>query len=152
MTEIKENQEFELKNILSYRGKVCPNQMESLGKDMEAKINEVGAKRLNYPVTAIFGVEGEKIDVEILMQVDRKIEDIGEYIFKEKIKIVNAVMICYKGDPKGLQKSCDELNQYILEKRLQPITAGYNVTQKIDPINIDNTEINVYVGINPNIL
>ncbi len=36
--------------------------------------------------------------------------------------------------------------------KLQPITVGYNVTKKADKLNPENTEIDVYVGISPNIL
>ncbi len=39
-----------------------------------------------------------------------------------------------------------------MEHKLQPITIGYNVTKKIDMSNSENTEIDVYVGISPNIL
>ena len=35
---------------------------------------------------------------------------------------------------------------------LQPITVGYNVTNKTEMLNPENTEIDVYVGISPNIL
>ena len=45
-----------------------------------------------------------------------------------------------------------QLNQYIMEHKLQPITVGYNVTKKTDMLNPENTEIDVYVGISPNIL
>ena len=51
-----------------------------------------------------------------------------------------------------LQNTCNELNQYIVQNKLMPITVGYNVTKKIDPVNIIKTEIDVYVGISPNIL
>ena len=39
-----------------------------------------------------------------------------------------------------------------MEHNLQPITVGYNVTKKMDMLNPENTEIDVYVGISPNIL
>ena len=61
-------------------------------------------------------------------------------------------MMSYKGNPNGLQEACNELNKYIIDNKLQPITVGYNVTKKIDPLDINNAEIDVYVGINPNIL
>lgn len=58
----------------------------------------------------------------------------------------------YKGNPIELQNACNELNQYIEKNKLQAITVGYNVTQYINPINIEDTVSNIYVGINPNIL
>lgn len=49
-------------------------------------------------------------------------------------------------------EKCNQLNQYIVEHKLWPITAGYNVTKKTDMLNPENTEMDVYVGISPNIL
>ena len=66
--------------------------------------------------------------------------------------MVNAVLLSYKGNPAGLQNACNELNRYMVDNQLQPITVGYNITKHIDTINVENTEIDVYVGINPNIL
>ena len=52
----------------------------------------------------------------------------------------------------GLQVACHELNSYIVENELQPITVGYNVTKYLNQIDVELTEIDVYVGINPNVL
>lgn len=73
-------------------------------------------------------------------------------MFQRKIKIVNALKLAYVGTTSGLQIACNEINQYILENTIQSINVGYNVTKHIAPMNIDNTEIDVYVEISPNIL
>lgn len=152
MTEIKLNQELEVNNLLSFRGKVRQSELDGIGRDMEAMVNEAGAKRAGTPITATYGVEGETLDVEILLPVDGRMSSVGKYTFKEKIKIVNALKLEYKGHPSGLQPACTELNQYMINNKMQPITVGYNVTKHIEPLNPDNTEIHVYVGISPNIL
>ncbi len=152
MIKIRENQELRLSNVLSYRGRIRQNELENIGKDMEMKLNAVGAKRVAYPIVATYGVDKEYMDVEILVPMDKSTGDIGNFIYKEEIKIVNAVMMYYEGNPVGLQGACDELSQYIEDKKLQPITVGYNVTKNIDPVNIENTISNIYVGISPNIL
>lgn len=152
MAEILKNQLLEIENILSFRGKVSITDMEQLGKEMEKKVNEFGAKRIGNPITATYGVEGNLMDIEILLPIDRKIENSDKYIYKEKIKIVNALVGKHHGNPAELQNTCNELNQYIMENRLTPITVGYNVIRKVNPANIQDTEIDVYVGISPNIL
>lgn len=91
-------------------------------------------------------------DVEILLPVDRYIDSTGDYVFKNRIQIVNAVVAIFKGHPVGLQEACNRLNQYIMEHGLQPITVGYNVTKNTDMLKPENTEIDIYVGISPNIL
>ena len=88
----------------------------------------------------------------MLMPVDNTINSTDKFDFKNQIKIVNAVVASYIGHPMGVQDACNQLNQYIMERRLQPITVGYNVTKKTDMLSPENTEIDVYVGISPNIL
>jgi len=152
MLEIKENQELNVVNVLSYRGKVRQSEFENIGKEMDSYIHNTGAKKVGNPTTATYGIEGDTIDIELLMPIDKSIDSTDKFVFKNQIKIVNAVVASYKGHPMGLQEACNQLNQYIVEHKLQPITVGYNVTKKTDMLSPENTEIDVYVGISPNIL
>lgn len=152
MLEIKEKQELNVANVLRYKGKVKQAELENVGKEMESYIQKAGAKRVGNPITATYAVEGDMIDIELLMPVDKSIASTDKFVFKNQIKIVNAVVAEYKGHPMGLQEACNQLNQYIMEHKLQPITVGYNVTKKTDILSPENTEVDVYVGINPNIL
>ena len=92
------------------------------------------------------------LEAAVLLPVNRRIDNINGYVFKERIKIVNALTIKHKGNPAKLYETYDELNQYISRNNLVPITAGYNITRKIDMADVNNTEIDIYVGISPNIL
>lgn len=152
MSEIKTNQELEVKNVLSFRGKIKPQELDGIVKDMEGKMKSIGVERIGNPITATYTVDKDGIDVEVLLPISKEMDDIGAYKYKERIKIVNAVLLSYKGNPAGLQNACNELNRYMVDNQLQPITVGYNITKHIDTINVENTEIDVYVGINPNIL
>ena len=152
MTEIKTGQTLELNNVLSYRGKVKQSELEVVGKALEQEAVLAGAKVVGNPVTATYTVEQDEIDMELLLPIDREITPQERYVFKKEIRIVNAVMAAYKGHPMGLQDACNQLNQYIVEHGLQPITVGYNVTKKTDMLCLENTEVDVYVGISPNIL
>ena len=152
MIEIKENQELIIANLLSYRGKVRHTEIEQVGKDMETYIKNVGAKRVGNPITATYAIDGDTIDVEILIPIDKGIDSTDKFIFKKQIKIVNAVVASYQGHPMGLQDACNQLNQYIMEHKYQPITMGYNVTRKTDVLSPEGSEIDVYVGVSPNVL
>lgn len=152
MLEIKENQELIVTNLLSYRGKVSQTELEYVRKEMESYVQNAVAKRIGNLISATYALEGDVIDVELLMPIDRSIESTDKFVFKNQIKIANAVVAVYKGHPIGLKEACNQLNQYIMEHKLHPITVGYNITKKTDMLNPDNTEIDVYVGINPNIL
>lgn len=43
MLEIKENQELNVTNLLSYRGKLKQTELENIGKEMESYIQSAGA-------------------------------------------------------------------------------------------------------------
>jgi len=152
MIEIKENQELVLRKVISFRGKFEQTELEKVGKEMESYIKNVGAKKLGNPVTATYAVNGRLMDVEIIIPIDMKIKSSEKYTYREQLKIINAVEMLYKGHPIGLEDACNQLNQYIIEHNLHPITVGYNVTKNVDIMNLENTEIDVYVGINPNIV
>lgn len=152
MVEILSGQTLELENLMSFRGKITQTELEVVGKDLETKITLAGAKRVGNPVTATFEVDGNLLDIEILLPIDKKIPNIEKYSYKEKLRITNALVAKHKGNPMGLQETCIQLNQYIMEQKLVPITVGYNVTKKIDPINVEDSEVDIYVGISPNIL
>ena len=118
MLEIKENQEVNITNVLSYRGKIKQAELENIGKEMEICIQNSGATRAGNPITATYAIEADMIDVELLMPTDKTIESTDKFVFKNQIKIVNAVVASYKGHPIGLQEVCNQLNQYIMEHKL----------------------------------
>ncbi len=152
MTEIKLGQELVVENLYSIRSKMAQSELQSLGKKAEEIVKSFGATPKGSPITATFAMEGDKIDVELLFPIDKEIPAKDGFVFKKMLKITNAAVAGYKGHPSGFQSACNDLNQYISEHQLQPITVGYNVTKKTDMLNLENTEIEVYVGINPNIL
>ena len=152
MLEIVQNQELNKEKLLSFRGRIRQTELEAVGKDMESYIRNNGANRIGDPITVTYGVDNDMVDVELLLQVDCIIPSSDKYVYKDRIRIVNALVGIYKGNPVGLQESVVQLNKFITEHKLQPITVGYNVTKNVDVQNPDNTEINIYVGINPNIL
>lgn len=152
MIEIIEKQELNVTKLLSFRGKVSQAELETIGRDMQDTIARLGAKPVGNAITATFSVENGAIDMEMLVPIDKSVESAGRYEYKERLLIVNAVKVSYKGHPIGLQDVIKQLNQYMIDNQLQSITVGYNVTKRIDKLTPENTEIEVYVGINPNIL
>lgn len=152
MVEIRENQILEVRNLLSFHGKVKGQELQTICQEMENVAKLAGAKKVANPITATFAMHEGQIEVEALLPIDKEIEDTDKFQYKSMIRITNAIVAVHKGSPENLQNSCNELNQYMITHKLVPITVGYNVTKHIDPSNIDNTLIEVYVGINPNIV
>ena len=133
-------------------------QHAKISQDIENIIEKNQAKKIGAPVSATYAVEvgadGPIMDCEILVPLDKKFDVPSGFVFKDRFLLTNAVMITHVGNPTKIQGTVDELNRYIEEKKLRPITTGYNVSriEAKSPADIDNMEIDIYVGISPNIL
>ena len=121
-------------------------------------LQENKLKNVGPIITSTFSVEnvdGEQLlDMEILVPVDKEIETSGEYQFKKKFQLVNAVYARHEGNPNLLQETYSELMGYIQKNNLLQITTAYNVNVK-DPTSaddLDNMIIDVYIGVSPNVL
>lgn len=155
---VKENQELLLQNVLSFRGKVTQRQMQEEMMKIGQVLQNLGAQKNGPITTATYTVEQagneQLMDIEILVPLDRQVNLPNEYNLKPIIKIVNALSIRHEGHPGKLQETIDELNEYIIEHAKQVITPTYNVTVKDveRQEDLDQMIIDIYVGINSNIL
>ena len=126
--------------------------------EIEKLLTETGTNKAAPATTTTFSVEqgiSEPVmDIEILIPLDREIVPPTGYIWKPRILLTNALMIQHIGNPSTLQNTVNELNAYIVEHQLVPITTGYNVTVKEakTPLELDSMEVDIYVGISPNLL
>ena len=155
MPRILQNQTFEMINVLSRRGKFSQNEIQTEMQKIDELLREKGAKQNGSVVTATFAVEPSGImDIEILVPLNKVISAPYGYAFKPVFKLTNAVKIRHAGNPALMQKSVDELNDYIQANNLVPITAGYNimVNEPANAQNLDNMIVEIYVGVSPNIL
>lgn len=155
---IRKNTTLEMKNVLSFRAKVTQQELTVKSKEIEILLQHHDAKRGAPAVTTTFEVEqdarGKVMDVEILIPLDKEIPVPDGYAWKPHFLLTNALMIRHIGNPSGLQNTINELNTYIAEHNLTPISTGYNVTVKEakTPLELEQMEIDVYVGISPNLL
>ena len=122
---------------------------------LKSYADEQGVRPVGGPISVTFGVEqtadGILADTELLMPVDGKVIGNEEFTWKERLFVTNAVLLQYAGSPAMFQNACNEMNTYIQEKGYTPITAGYTVTKGVDRFS-GMMEMEVYVGISPNVL
>lgn len=153
---ILEHQTLEMSNVLSYRGKMTQQEFQAKSQEIEKFLKETGASKTISAVTTTFSVEqgpnGPVMDIEILLPLDWEITPPVGYSWKPHFLLTNALKITHTGNPAGLEQSINELNQFIIQNKLVPISTGYNVTVKEakTPMELDQMEIDVYVGISPN--
>ncbi len=155
---ILEGQTLEMYNVLSYRAKLTQQQMAMKIKELDEKLREKGVKRTANPVTTTYSVEegihGPIMDVEFLLPLDQKVTLPEGCVWKSHFLLTNALVARHTGNPDNIQLTINALNAYMAEQHLIPITSGYNVTVKGAKTSLELNEmiVDIYVGINPNIL
>ncbi len=158
MITIETGKEIRLENVLSLRKKMTQMETQQEMMNIRKYLEENGVRKNGPIVTATFAVEKVNeqpiFDMEILVQMDKKLSLVGVYRLKEEFHLVNAVYARHKGNPNNLQSTYNEIMAYINQNNLQQITAGYNVNVvDLKPgDSIENMIIDVYIGVNPSIL
>lgn len=82
---------------------------------------------------------------EFLIPVDKEFTSNEHYSFKKRLKLVNATRMRHYGSFGKIQNSLKELNEYIAEKNLVPVTVPY-IVEKDSSDNI----YDIYIGISEN--
>jgi effector-binding domain-containing protein len=158
MSDIRENQELRMTNVLSYRKRAAAaafqTELARIGKFAE----DGGFNKTGPTVTATFAAEVENgaqvLDMEVLIPLDKPFTPPEGCACKPEFLLTNAVVIRHTGNPAGLQDTVNTLMAHIQERGLTPITPAYNVTVKEarTPLEVDDMIVDVYIGISPNIL
>lgn len=128
--------------VLSYQTKVddkmIPNMLSSIRKNISVIDLEICG---NIILTKRNGT------TEFLIPVDRRFEGSQHYVFKPGFKLVNAVRQRYYGSFDNIDTGLKELNSYISEHSLTPITLPY-----IMEIDSDNGVYDIFIGMSENVL
>lgn len=149
--EMIQNQTYEIDNLVTHSGRFTVADFQRTLLNITNSYKDYSISNGEYVITttrAIEVVNGEQVlDVEILFPISYRIPIEEPYVFKSKIKITNALYQKVT-DITQLQDVLNQMNQYILDNKLQPITSAYLVQTKQE----DKPCIEIYIGINPNIL
>lgn len=149
--DILQDQSFEISNLVTQSGRFSVADFQKAMMGMVNAYKDFSVDNGEYMITTTKSLEvinGEQImDVEFLLPVSYRIPVEEQYTFKNKLKLANA-LYAKVTDITQLQDTLNMVNQYILDNKLQPITSAYLVQTKQD----NKPCIEVYIGINPNIL
>ena len=89
----------------------------------------------------------------MLIPIDKEFQETEKYKFKPELKLINALKSVHKGNPQGFNDTVMEIQKYIQDKKLMPITSLYtvNIHEVKRPDDMDKFHAELYVSINPNI-
>ena len=146
MAEIIEHQLLDVRNMLTFRGMIDKDDIESIKKEMDNMITASGAKRVSSFITATYAIFRNKYEVEIFAAVDRNISSTIRFKIKDRLMIINAIVAKHKGNKDKLDDTIFELENYIAERNYVPTSVAYHVESD------DGLETDIYMGISPNIV
>ena len=137
-----EHQMLSHEYVLSYQTKVddkmIPNMLSSIRKNISV---------IDLEICGSIILNKRNGTTEFLIPVDRKFEGNQHYVFKPGFKLVNAVRQRYYGSFDNIDTGLKELNSYISEHSLTPITLPY-----IMEIDSDNGVYDIFIGMSENVL
>ena len=158
---ITTEQNLQMKNVLSYRGKVDQKLLMEKRKEIDDVMKRFGVRPIHPAITTTFGIEktdkGPIMDMEILVPLDKDISHeiamakIPGFRFKPEFLLANAVKIRHEGNTDTIESSIRELYKFIQVRNLKPITTGYNIPMN-DPDDPKDLIMDIMVGVDPNIL
>lgn len=137
-----EHQYIHYKNVLSYTAEIEESKVSDFIKNI---VRHICILDFNIIGKIAFTKKGEF--TEFIIPVDRSFTSTQHYRYKSEFKLVNAVKIRHFGSISEIGVKLSELNSYIEENYLMPLTSPYVIVQ-----DIERGVFDVYVGINENIL
>lgn len=149
--EIIQEQSYEINNLISRTGKFTLPEFQKTLIEMVNTYKDFSIANGDYVITTTKAVEMKEgvqvMDVEILMPVNYRMPVDAPYMFKSTLRLTNA-LYSKVTEVAMLQDNINQINQYIQDQKLIPITSMYLVQTKQN----NQLCIEIYVGINPNIL
>jgi len=154
MNKVMEKANYSSNNLLTFRGKMSSEKVQSTMGEMISFIRNSNLKKVGPVITATHAMVSNEMDLEIMIPVNTQDIISDEYFLKSQFKLVNTIMLTHYGEPNKMQNTYNKLIEHISKNKLSQITCAYNVARvEVDNIqDIDKSEIDVYIGINPSIL
>jgi len=151
---ITQHQQLEIHNLITLRKKAPAAEFNSHAERLMEYITAQGAKKTGGGISATYAVEGNMLDMELYIPIDKEIPSTAEFMYKPKLYLTNCIKATYKGNPQLLESTLHKMNEYIAENNLTPISAGFVVTvnEITDPKDLELFEVDVYISISPNIM
>ena len=89
---------------------------------------------------------------EVIIPVNGKVKPNGDFEYQPMFRLINAVTIRHEGSFEVIGSTEKKLTEYIEDNHFEPITGPYYVVVRNDTENRDDSIIDIYIGVNYNVL
>ena len=154
---IKLGKDLYFKNLLSFRKTLTQNEIQKEMNDIDNFIKENGLKVVGPKLSTTFSVTQAMVpsmDIEILIPLNDQFNDDDKYKCKNEFKLTNCLQISHKGNPMTFQNTIINLQKYIEDNKLMPISSLYtiNIKEAKTKEEMENFHADAYISVSPNIL
>ncbi|MBE6091527.1 MAG: transcriptional regulator [Clostridium beijerinckii] len=154
---IETNQELYLTNLLSFRKQLTQAEVQNEMNSIESFIKENNLTVVGPKISTTYSVTQSMtptMDIEILIPVDKEFNGTDLYKLKKEFKLTHCLKVSHKGNPATFQNTIINLQNYIQDNKLMPISSLYtvNIKEAQTQEEIESFQADTYVSISPNIL
>ena len=151
--QILNNQSIIVQNLLYYKCVTHKKDIWDIIDHINKHIETIGLHKTGQTITSIEDIEqSDCINLEVLTPIDSSFEEKSSFSFLPQFKLLYAVKIRHEGNIGNLTTSQKILEEYLEAHSYEAITKYYNVIVRHDSDIMANSIIDIYVGINPNII
>ena len=149
---VEHGQTLEVKNVVSFRKNLPPAELQNSIDKILQYIGSCGAVKVNLVISATYAANETMIDVEVYVPIDKVISSTVEFIYKPRLYLTNCLKASHKGHPNHLGNTLKKLNEYIVERQLQPISVVFikNISEVNSVEEILLLEGDIYVSVSMN--
>ncbi len=149
--QILEHQSLFLYNVISYKTFLPLKKIPEITSHLHRSIRALGVDLTGNIMLRKIKDDANK-NFEVLMPVSEALETRSEYTYKPIFKLLHAVTIRHEGNYMDIEKTEKKLIDYINKNSYQIVTMPYYSIVRLDNDNINSCIVDIYIGINYNIL
>lgn len=151
--QILTKQSIILQSILYYRCQTTNEKVWDIINHVDTHVETIGFKKRGQIITSMENTkQSTSVNLDILIPIDSSFEENEQFSFLPHFKLIHAVKIRHEGNINNLSNTQKILEKYLEDNSYEPITKYYNVIVRHNSDILANSIIDIYVGINPNIL
>lgn len=142
--QILEHQSLFFRNVISYHSHLAIDNIPSMVDYVRSNVCKLGAE-LSDRILYTKNSENYK-NIELLIPVNIELTNCEEYEYKPVFKLLNAVSVRHEGQFSNIENTESMLVEYIRKRSYNILTSPYYSVIRLEPDDLNNCIIDIYIG------